>query len=1070
MPTKPAPRLLADPFARFGFAGRGAPSLGLLAILASGAAHADEEGTPQMGVTQKLQEQTILNVDILKAGESFVWTATVPNLAGVPQPVSIEVFDPAGVSVGIFASGAVVNTPVIGTYTVEIVGKDTDADADLDPDLMANWSIKVNGAFAGRGRVWSQRWWFSAASFSEIDAFEGSWYALVDGGSPTSDAVVELDATGFVGRVYQIIANSQGVTLFPGRSVSTDDGDSIAKYPVYLLPPETASYNPITPVISNSVFDPGICDGVAPLLSTGNVEFDSTVDGTIHFVCDINEDGVFDFTDDGDVHIQVDAFIGANSVEWDGTFDTGESVPPGDYECEVILTVGEFHYVANDVESSYEGFRLFQVNANQTRTGLDMYWNDSLIQATDVLMPNGQFGLEATGPAGINSGIFGAAAVPNVNSRSWGNFTSASKGNDSLADTYTWVADDRERFTITVLNTNIDTDGDDLPDAQEECTYATLADDVDTDNDGLTDGEEVLIHFSDPLNPDSDFDGVPDGEEVTLAGNPKDSDGDLINDILDPDDDGDGVPTLDEVANSVASGGNTDGDSKVDWLDVDDDNDGILTIDEDAAGNGGANDDTDGDGAPDYIDTDDDGDGIFTDDELIDSVDANFDTDGDGVPNPYDVDDDGDGVMTAVELAQISSDLDSDGMQNWVDTDDDGDGVPTLDEDLDGDGDPTNDDFDAAYGAYGPLTADGIANWLDQDDDGDGVPTIDEIDPLASVDTDGDGDSDEDGAPDYLDWDDDGDSIPTFSEDVNGDNDNTDDSDGDGIWDYLDTDDDGDTILTIDEGNGNIDPAQDNLGNWLDLDSDGDGILDEDEARLDTDGDGKDDNLETDDDGDGVPTVDERDLDSDVDGTDDNLDVDDDGDGILTKVEGQADFDEDGTGNWLDDDSDGDTWLDADEGDVDSDSDGDPDFLDLDDDNDSVLSADEAAGDTDGDGADDRVDDDDDGDTIPTAQEKADGEALTESGAGEPADGTDADGDGVPNWQDTDSDGDTNPDATDGLGDTDEDGVINYLDPTDLVPEVGWYKGGTGCDTTRGGSAGWALGILAMLTLRRRQR
>ena len=56
-------------------------------------------------------------------------------------------------------------------------------------------------------------------------------------------------------------------------------------------------------------------------------------------------------------------------------------VDPGSYQCEVILTVGEFHYVAADVETSYEGFRLFSLDSSLQQTGLDMYWNDAEVQA-----------------------------------------------------------------------------------------------------------------------------------------------------------------------------------------------------------------------------------------------------------------------------------------------------------------------------------------------------------------------------------------------------------------------------------------------------------------------------------------------------------------------------------------------------------------------------------------------------------------------------------------------------------------------------------------------------------------
>lgn len=75
--------------------------------------------------------------------------------------------------------------------------------------------------------------------------------------------------------------------------------------------------------------------------------------------------------------------------------------------------------------------------------------------------------------------------------------------------------------------------------------------------------------------------------------------------------------------------------------------------------------------------------------------------------------------------------------------------------------------------------------------------------------------------------------------------------------------------------------------------------------------------------------------------------------------------------------------------------------------------------DTDGDGVPDALDADDDGDGIVTAIEIADASALGNN---------DVDGDGVLNWHDLDSDGDGLLDADEGRGDSNGNGVPNYLD------------------------------------------
>ncbi|WP_253819309.1 beta strand repeat-containing protein [Vibrio coralliilyticus] len=147
-----------------------------------------------------------------------------------------------------------------------------------------------------------------------------------------------------------------------------------------------------------------------------------------------------------------------------------------------------------------------------------------------------------------------------------------------------------------------------------------------------------------------------------------------------------------------------------------------------------------------------------------------IDTDGDGISDLVDTDDDGDGVNDSSDAFPLDAsetlDTDGDGTGNNADTDDDGDGVndssdafpldasETLDTDGDGtgnnadtddDGDGVNDNSDAF-----PLDAsetldtdgDGIGNNTDTDDDGDGVDDINDAFPLdasETKDTDGDG-------------------------------------------------------------------------------------------------------------------------------------------------------------------------------------------------------------------------------------------------------------------------------------------------------------------------------------------
>lgn len=889
------------------------------------------EGLDDLGPGQFLRPDTVIRVDILDfATESFTWTGEFTTGLGVVTTVAIDVYDPAGAYYGTFGSGAEVLPNSNGAWEIRVIENWGDTNGDGYTDPLEDWDVTVLGATPGLGRVWSLEWRINALSFQESSALNGSLYTVVDGGSPTNDGVVEMNAEGMAGYIWFLAANRDGIPGANGRSKPDTEVVFLPNdYPMYLNPPEAASYNPLQPELTAVSFaGDTLCDAVSFGVATGTLEFDSNVDGTWHLVCDLNEDGVFDLASDTDFHLIGDAVTGTNVAIWDGVDNLGVAVPPGTYDCQLKLTVGEFHFVAHDIETSYPGFRLYEVDALSDRFGLSMFWNDSDVQFQANPMPDGATSLQDSGPQGVFSGVYGDLADPNVNSRAWGAWSVNSKGNVSYLDTYTWLReDDSTTFPIRVIDPLLDTDGDGLGDAEEECTHGTLVDDPDTDGDGLDDGTEVLDLPTDPLSSDSDGDGLADGDEVPDASNPQDTDGDGLIDAVDDDDDGDGQLTQDEDVDGSGdlTDDDTDGDGIPNWLDPDDDGDGIPTVDEQPG-------DTDGDGVPDTLDDDDDGDGVPTAVEDPDGDPSTDDTDGDGVVDYLDPDDDGDGIPTEDEDTTIpdgdptNDDWDGDGIPDYLDSDDDGDGIESADEgtdDVDGDGVPNHLDDDSDGDGLGDgeegvsdSDGDGVRDFEDPDDDGDGIPTLEE----------GVNDWDGDGVDDHLDPDDDDDGIPTLTEGGF-----DDDADGDGVPNHLDEDSDGDGLL--DEVETEIDTDNDGLGDFLDLDSDDDGYDDATEGTVDSDGDGWPDYRDVDDDGDSVPTVDEQPGDSDEDGIEDRLDTDDDGDGIPTEVEDgwkDRDADDDGVPNYLDLDSDGDGLLDAVEGTVDEDQDGIPAFVDPD--------------------------------------------------------------------------------------------------------------------------------------------
>ena len=732
--------------------------LGLTAILLLAPSRGSAEGMAQTGTKQELDASTVVFVDILDPStETVTWSGDG----------SIDVYDPDGNYHGAVADGATFDPDEVGAWRVEVRNRQEEA---------AAWDLAVVGTAVGYGRVWSYEWVFDTGSFGEPSSASGSYFALVPAG-PGYDTVVELQSDGLAGNVYTIVANREGAHGAHGRSV---DGlaDFEAEYRMYLLPPEIGRYEMPTPGVSDVFVGTGEqdCDQLAVGVTSAVIEFESDVDGAYHFVCDSNRDGVFDHTSDADVHRLGTATVGPNQIVWDGLDNSGTAVGLGTVECQVWLTVGEFHYLGWDIETSYGGLRLFQVGDDLSRAPLRMYWNDVEVQDEARGMPNGEAGAGSSGPNGVSSGDYGEPATPHGtttsgNARAWGNFDSAGKGDVNLLDTYTWIESDiSATFSITVMEGGLDTDGDSLLDIDEACELGTDPARADSDGDGIDDDEEVLFLATSATHADTDGDGLSDGEEIGSVGSPVDTDADGLIDAVDQDDDNDRVDTVDEAP------GDSDGDGIDDRLDSDDDGDGIPTADEDPERTGDPRTvDSDRDGTPNYLDPDDDGDGVPTELE-------SGDTDGDGTLDYLDDDDDGDGVPTADEdhLSDgepTDTDTDGDGIEDYLDSDDDGDGIGTAREgsrDSDGDGTPDrldvdsdNDGISDAVEGTTDTDADGLLDYVDPDDDNDGIPTL--VEGTHDLDGDGignhhDSDSDADGIPDVEEGsaDDDGDGIPDF--------------------------------------------------------------------------------------------------------------------------------------------------------------------------------------------------------------------------------------------------------------------------------------------------------------------
>ncbi len=1039
-------------------------TLGLAALVVASfplAAHA-ESATSKGLELQALQQTSLLGADITQVGETLSWTGRG----------TLAVRDPAGTLVVTLNSGDTYTTVTTGEFSLA-----------LSRDQNADWTIAVKrGATEQLGRVFGTRWNFYTGDFGSSFSFDGSMYALVPGGGPNSDGVIEFKAAGWSGNEWTLTANRSGIAGANGRSVGGSAGADVPEYKIYLSPPEIAHYSLIAPSVTGAVFSAGSqdCSFVVPGSVTGEFSFDSNVEGTYHVVCDLNQDGTFDITSDEDLHILGAATPGNNIVTWEGLDNNGDLIPSGDYQCRVLLSVGEFHYTAWDVETSYQGFRLFSVDNAGNRAGLPMYWNDAAVAAGDVNMPNGVKGLPTSGANGLNAGLYAAAASANVNARSWGHFASDGKGDVSYMDTYTFLAYDLSgTLTVNVNDGTTDGDNDGLADYVEDCELGTDYLDNDTDNDGITDGDEVDFYGTDPLDADTDDDGLSDGDEVYgLDQTPESGD---ETDPLNPDTDDDGLTDGLELGIDTPVPGGVSDELNVPYLGTDTGPDSPWAPD------------TDTSTTTDPLDEDSDHDTLRDGDEDADQ-DGAWDGDQPGTSSdeadPNDPDSDDDGLRDDAEGGSAGPDSDGDETIDALDVcvGDDATG------DTDGDGECDSDDVCVGDDASGDTDGDGVCDDTDicpndalDDSDGDGVCDSDDqcVGDDASGDTDGDGLCDDsDPCVNDAGNDADGDGLCADVEEDLGTDPNDDDSDDDGLLDSTE-----DT-----NGNGVVDPGETDPN---DFDSDDDGLGDGQEGGL-TDPEGDDTNSGTFiPDADPTTTTNPLDDDSDddglLDGTEDaNHDgaqvhtvggTGDQGSGETNPNDVDSDHDgiQDGTESGLEQPEGDDTNLGVFVPDADPTTVTDP--LDVDTDDGSVSDGDEDvnangqidAGETDPNvGADDVAVDDGDGDGIPDDVEDADGDGVVDPGETDPTD-TDSDDDGLDDGdEDSNHNGVVDPGETDPANpDTDGDGFDDGVEK-DLGTDGSVYTRvqGSGCDVggaPMGGRLGGVLGLLGLALVRRRR-
>jgi hypothetical protein len=297
------------------------------------------------------------------------------------------------------------------------------------------WDVSVVNATDPGGRVFSYDWMLDARGYDDPYGFDGRFHARVDGGEDGRSGVITIDLSGWTGHRWTAMATEHGVDGFDaGRSVDRYLAEVEPNIPLYLSPPSLVGEAPVTPEATDLTFvgnERGDEFG-------GVFNFNVSHRGTWRIVCDNSADGVVDPTANDNVVLSGLSDGPDNiDIEWNGhTWDGGYISGSG--ECGVTLSVGELHFLADDIETAYSGLRTY-LHDGGADTPAPMFWNDASVAVEDVPMIDGAMSLTASGAQGVLPNDISADAEPNVNARSWGNFEDEGKGNRSMLDTWTFL-------------------------------------------------------------------------------------------------------------------------------------------------------------------------------------------------------------------------------------------------------------------------------------------------------------------------------------------------------------------------------------------------------------------------------------------------------------------------------------------------------------------------------------------------------------------------------------------------------------------------------------------------------
>jgi len=417
---------------------------------------AQAEGTEEVGIGQRLVDDTLLKVDIERVGE----TIYLRGASDVASAVDVQVTSPSGiVRRGALTPGRGWTTSLttslcdsygfvaqeVGVHRVRFILPES----GLDPWLrtVVPFDVAVTSSTCEAtpipGRLHATRWHLRAHDWSRDSAFTSSFYVLAH------QDIVALDLAGVAGFEYFIQAGPRGLeapyerTSQPVRVVPLPITRPV--YPLYLHPPVLR--------------DSGSGE-LGQLQSFRQTREEAELTLTFYESCtweitiDRDHDGVFDVARDAPV-------VRGTGAPGDALVRVSTLGLIGAASARIRLQTAEVHFAGYDVETARPGISFSRWNPRTaSREALAIHWDDRALVLGDVS--------ENPSPVEALDGLPAAQ-------HGWGSYAASSPGNDAWIDTWASARTQTLEFALEDTRVIVERDASVPSDAATDLADAALS-------------------------------------------------------------------------------------------------------------------------------------------------------------------------------------------------------------------------------------------------------------------------------------------------------------------------------------------------------------------------------------------------------------------------------------------------------------------------------------------------------------------------------------------------------------------------------------------------------------------